>query len=152
MDQVQKGTFREDLFYRLNVVNIEVPPLRDRRKDIVPIAENLLKKYSVEYLKPNSKITEKAMQILVRHSWPGNIRELENIIQRSIIMSEQTIKVEDLPKYLKYPEPREKTVFQPLKEIEKAYILKVLASVDNNKTKAAEILQIDRKTLRQKLK
>ncbi len=152
MDLVQKGTFREDLFYRLNVVNIEIPPLRERKKDIVPIAENFLKKYSVEYLKPNVKISEKAMQILVRHSWPGNVRELENIIQRTIIMSGDTIKVEDLPKYLKYPEPSDDSVSQPLKEIEKAYILKVLASVDNNKTKAAEILQIDRKTLRQKLK
>ncbi|MGM1055755.1 MAG: sigma-54-dependent transcriptional regulator [Bacteroidota bacterium] len=152
MDLVQKGTFREDLYYRLNVVNIEILPLRDRKKDIVPIAENLLKKYSIEYLKPNIKISEKAMEILVRHSWPGNVRELENIIQRTIIMSGDTIKVDDLPKYLKYPEPKDDNTSRPLKEIEKAYILKVLAAVDNNKTKAAEILQIDRKTLRQKLK
>ena len=152
MDLVQKGMFREDLFYRLNVVNIEILPLRDRKKDIVPIAENLLKKYSVEYLKPTIKISEKAMKILVRHSWPGNVRELENIIQRTIIMSGDTINVEDLPRYLKYPEPKDDSVSRPLKEIEKAYILKVLAAVDNNKTKAAEILQIDRKTLRQKLK
>lgn len=151
MDMVQKGTFREDLFYRLNVVNIEIPPLRDRKKDIVPIAENLLKKYSMEYLKPNIKISEKAMRILERHSWPGNVRELENIIQRTIIMSGDTITVNDLPKYLKYPEPKEDDTFRTLKEIEKAYIFKVLAAVDNNKTKAAEILQIDRKTLRQKL-
>ncbi len=152
MEMVQKGTFREDLFYRLNVVNIEIPALRDRKKDIVPIAENLLKKYGIEYLKPNIRISEKAMHILVRHSWPGNIRELENIIQRTIIMSGDTITVDDLPKYLKYPEPKEDNTSRPLREIEKAYILKVLAAVDNNKTKAAEILQIDRKTLRQKLK
>lgn len=152
MDLVQKGTFRQDLFYRLNVVNIEIPPLRERKKDIPPIAENLLKKYSIEYLKPNIKISEKAMQILVRHSWPGNVRELENIIQRTIIMSGDIITVDDLPRYLKYPEPKEDSVSRPLKEIEKVYILKVLAAVENNKTKAAEILQIDRKTLRQKLK
>ncbi len=153
MDMVQKGTFREDLFYRLNVVNIEIPPLRERKKDIAPIAENLLKKYSIEYLKPNIKISEKAMQILVRHSWPGNVRELENIIQRTIIMSGDIITVDDLPAYLKYPKPKdEDTTTRPLKEVEKTYILKVLAAVDNNKTKAAEILQIDRKTLRQKLK
>lgn len=153
MDMVQKGSFREDLFYRLNVVNIEIPPLRERKKDIAPIAENLLKKYSIEYLKPNIKISEKAMQILVRHSWPGNVRELENIIQRTIIMSGDIITVDDLPGYLKYPKPKdEDTTTRPLKEVEKTYILKVLAAVDNNKTKAAEILQIDRKTLRQKLK
>ena len=150
-EMVQKGTFREDLFYRLNVVNIEIPPLRERPVDIKPIAETLLKKYSLEYGKPGIKIEDKAMDILVRHSWPGNVRELENIIQRSIIMSGDIIKIADLPEYLKYPEPRENSLSKSLKEIEKEHILKVLATVDNNKTKAAEILQIDRKTLRQKL-
>src|SRR5690606_9807103 len=150
-EMVQKGTFREDLFYRLNVVNVEIPPLRERIEDIRPIAETLLKKYSLEYGKPKITIEEKAMEILVRHSWPGNVRELENIIQRSIIMSEETIRVGDLPDYLKYPEPRENSLTKSLKEVEKEHILKVLAAVDNNKTKAAEILQIDRKTLRQKL-
>lgn len=148
---VQKGTFREDLYYRLNVVNIEIPPLRDRKKDIFPIANTLLKKYSQEYNKPKIRIDEKAMEILVRHSWPGNVRELENIIQRSIIMSEEVISVSTLPEYLKYPEPREDDLSKSLKEIERDHILKVLASVENNKTKAAQILQIDRKTLRQKL-
>jgi len=150
-EMVQKGTFREDLYYRLNVVNIEIPPLRERAEDIKPIAETLLKKYSLEYGKPKIRIEEKAMEILLRHSWPGNVRELENIIQRSIIMSEDSIKVTDLPDYLKYPEPRENSLSKSLKEIEKEHILKVLAAVGNNKTKAAEILQIDRKTLRQKL-
>lgn len=150
-DMVQKGSFREDLYYRLNVVNIDIPPLRDRKKDIIPIAETLLKKYRLEYNKPKIQIDDKAMEILVRHSWPGNVRELENIIQRSIIMSEEIISVSSLPDYLKYPEPREDDLSKSLKEIEKEHILKVLAAVDNNKTKAAEILQIDRKTLRQKL-
>lgn len=150
-EMVQKGTFREDLYYRLNVVNIEIPPLRERKKDIIPIAEMLLKKYSLEYNKPKIRIAPKAMDILIRHSWPGNVRELENIIQRSIIMSEDVINVSNLPDYLKYPEPRENDLSKTLKEIEKDHILKVLAAVENNKTKAAEILQIDRKTLRQKL-
>ena len=150
-EMVQKGTFREDLYYRLNVVNVDIPPLRERPEDIRPIAETLLKKYGMEYGKPKIIIEEKAMEILIRHSWPGNVRELENIIQRSIIMSEESIGVGDLPDYLKYPEPRENSLTKPLKEIEKEHILKVLAAVDNNKTKAAEILQIDRKTLRQKL-
>lgn len=151
-EMVQKGTFREDLFYRLNVVNIEMPPLRNRKKDILPITKNLLKKYGLEYNKPNINISEKAMDILMRHSWPGNVRELENIIQRIIIMSEDKINVADLPKYLKYPEPKEDELYKSLKDIERDHILKILAAVDNNKTKAAEILQIDRKTLREKLK
>ncbi|HSI69095.1 MAG TPA: sigma-54 dependent transcriptional regulator [Gillisia sp.] len=151
-DMVGKGTFREDLYYRLNVVNIEVPPLRERKKDIIPISENLLKKYSKEYNKPGIKIDNKVLEILMRHSWPGNVRELENIIQRMIIMSEDVIKVKDLPEYLKYPAPRENILEKSLKDFEKSHIQKVLAAVDNNKTKAAEILQIDRKTLRQKLK
>lgn len=151
-EMVQKGTFREDLYYRLNVVNIEIPPLRERKKDIIPIAKTLLKKYSSEYQKPNIRIDDKALEILERHSWPGNVRELENIIQRSIIMSEDLISVSNLPSYLKYPEPREDQLSKSLKEVEKQHILNVLAQVDNNKTKAAEILQIDRKTLSQKLK
>ena len=151
-EMVQKGTFREDLYYRLNVVNIEIPPLRERKKDIIPIAKTLLKKYSLEYQKPNIRIDDKALEILERHSWPGNVRELENIIQRSIIMSEDLITVSNLPNYLKYPEPQEDQLSKSLKEVEKQHILNVLARVDNNKTKAAEILQIDRKTLRQKLK
>ena len=151
-EMVQKGTFREDLYYRLNVVNIEIPPLRERKKDIIPIAKTLLKKYASEYQKPNIRIDDKALEILERHSWPGNVRELENIIQRSIIMSEDLITVSNLPGYLKYPEPREDQLSKSLKEVEKQHISNVLAQVDNNKTKAAEILQIDRKTLRQKLK
>lgn len=151
-EMVQKGTFREDLFYRLNVVNIDIPPLRERKKDIIPITESLLKKYSLEYNKPKLTVADKVMEILMRHSWPGNVRELENIIQRLVIMSEDQVTVADLPDYLKYPKPKEYDLNQPLRDIERSHIMKVLASVDNNKTKAAEILGIDRKTLRQKLK
>lgn len=147
----KKGTFREDLYYRLNVVNIETTPLRERREDIIPIATMLLKKYGAEYGKPSIAISEKATDLLLRHSWPGNVRELENVLQRMIIMSDSSIEITDVPDYLKYNQPIEGENQKSLKEIEKLHILKVLASVDNNKTKAAEILQIDRKTLRQKL-
>lgn len=150
-EMAQKGTFREDLFYRLNVVNIETVPLRERKNDIIPMVNTFLKKYGLEYAKPGIVITEKALEILLRHSWPGNVRELENIIQRMIIMCDGIIDVYDIPDYLKYREPLEGEALKSLKEIEKSHILKVLAAVDNNKTKAAEILQIDRKTLRQKL-
>ncbi|WP_296149921.1 sigma-54 dependent transcriptional regulator [uncultured Flavobacterium sp.] len=150
-EMAQKGDFREDLYYRLNVVNIETVPLRERKKDIGPMINTFLKKYGNEYGKTGISISEKAAEILLRHSWPGNVRELENIIQRMIIMSDGLIDVSDIPDYLKYREPLEGESLKSLKEIEKSHILKVLAAVDNNKTKAAEILQIDRKTLRQKL-
>lgn len=147
----QKGLFREDLYYRLNVVNIETPPLRNRKNDIILLINTFLKKYGIEYNKPQISISDEATKVLIRHSWPGNVRELENVIQRMIIMSEAIIDIKDIPEYLKYPIPSEKNELKSLKDIEKAYILKVLSAVNNNKTKAAEILQIDRKTLRQKI-
>ena len=150
----EKGTFRKDLYYRLNVVNIHTAPLRERRGDIPLLVENFIRKYGVEYQKPHTGMSEKAMQLLMRHSWPGNIRELENVVQRAVIMSEREIGVQDLPENIKVPEPSASgdDLQKPLKEVEKEHILKVLASVGNNKTKASEILQIDRKTLRQKLR
>jgi two-component system response regulator HydG len=147
----QKGLFREDLYYRLNVVNIETPPLRNRKSDIILLINTFLKKYGIEYNKPQIAISDEATKVLMRHSWPGNVRELENVIQRMIIMSGAVIDIKDIPEYLKYPMPSEKNELKSLKDIEKAYILKVLSAVDNNKTRAAEILQIDRKTLRQKI-
>jgi len=150
-EMTKNGTFREDLYYRLNVVSIETKPLRERKNDISPLIATFLKKYGFEYGKPNSKISEKAIEILTRHSWPGNVRELENIIQRLIIMSDSEIDVSDIPDYLKYQHPTDNQVLKSLKDIEKDHILKVLHAVGDNKTKAAEILQIDRKTLRQKL-
>ena len=148
---VQKGSFREDLYYRLNVVSIETKPLRERKNDIYPLITMFLKKYGAEYGKPSCTISDKAIEILIRHSWPGNVRELENIVQRMIIMSDSEIDVSDIPDYLKYQHPTEGDLLKTLKDIEKEHILKVLHAVGDNKTKAAEILQIDRKTLRQKL-
>ena len=149
---VQNGSFREDLYYRLNVVNIETPPLREHKEDIPLLAKNFLRKYASEYAKPKIEFTNKALEVLERYNWPGNVRELENLVQRTIIMSDDAIDIEQLPEYLKYPTPNVENPSKSLKQVEKEHILKIMASVDNNKTKAAEILQIDRKTLRQKLK
>lgn len=151
---VKQGTFREDLYYRLNVVNIEMPSLRERKDDIPLLVHFFLRKHGSE-LSITPKITHEATEILMRHSWPGNVRELENIVQRSLIMGRGTIDVKDLPEYLKVPMPvySEKSLhFKTLKEQEQEYILKVLEAVGYNKTKAAEILGIDRKTLGQKIK
>lgn len=150
-NMVKNGSFREDLYYRLNVVSIETSPLRDRKEDIVPLIETFITKYEREYGKSNISLTPKALEILLRHDWPGNVRELENIIQRLIVLCDHEIDVDLIPNQMKYREPSESFSLKPLHEIEKAYILKVLSMVNNNKTKAAEILQIDRKTLRQKL-
>ncbi|SDR72184.1 sigma-54-dependent transcriptional regulator [Christiangramia echinicola] len=149
---VENGSFREDLYYRLNVMHIETPPLRNHKSDITLLAKNFLKKYAAEYAKPNIKFTPKALQVLERYDWPGNVRELENVVQRAIIMSEHNIDIEQLPDYFKYPAPTISSISKSLQQVEKEHILKIMASVDNNKTRAAEILQIDRKTLRKKLK
>ncbi len=148
---IKQKLFREDLYYRLTVVEIKVPPLRDRKSDIPLLVDKFIRKYAIEYKDRLLAITPEALELLQRYNWPGNIRELENVIQRAIIMCDKQIEVKDLPDTLKYEIdfPRESWV--SLKEMEKQYVQKVLNATKNNKTKAAEILQIDRKTLRQKL-
>lgn len=151
---VRQGTFREDLYYRLNVVNIEMPPLRERKDDIPLLIHFFLRKHGSEFER-TPVMSPQALAILTRHSWPGNVRELENVIQRALIMGRGNIDVKDLSDYLKIDAPKSKVPqaeFKTLKEQEKEYILKVLDSVEQNKTKAAEILGIDRKTLAQKIK
>ena len=148
---VQHGKFREDLYYRLNVVNISTPPLRSHKSDIPFLANNFLRKYGSEYGK-RAKLSEKALELLQNYDWPGNVRELENIIQRALILSDDDISIAQLPDHFKYNINTSDAAFKSLAEIEKEYILKVLAYTDQNKTQAAEILKIDRKTLRNKLK
>ncbi|WP_276381300.1 sigma-54 dependent transcriptional regulator [Flavobacterium sp. H4147] len=151
-DMIAKGTFREDLYYRINVIKIDTTPLRERKDDIALLTQRFLKKYGIEYNKPQITMDEKVLEILMRYSWPGNIRELENIIQRMIILSNgNNISLQEVPEYLKYNIPKHEEPFKSLREYEKELILKVLLAVDNNKTKAAKILQIDRKTLNQKI-
>lgn len=150
---IKNGRFREDLYYRLSVVQIEVPPLRDRRSDIPLLVDKFLFKYGVEYKDRIVKISDEALLALERYDWPGNIRELENSIQRAVIMCDKQVEIGNLPKHLKFQIdfPKQDT-FLSLREVEKLHILKVLEATNNNKSKAAEILQIDRKTLRDKIK
>ena len=150
-EMIKKETFREDLFYRLTVVEIEVAPLRERREDIPLLTDKFLFKYGIEFKDRFMRITPEASAILQRYDWPGNIRELENIIQRSVIMSDKIIDVEHLPDALKFTIDYTDYELLPLKEMEKRYLQKVLNATNNNKTKAAKILGIDRKTLRSKL-
>lgn len=148
---IDKRVFREDLYYRLTVVEIRVAPLRERKDDIPLLVDRFLFKYGLEYKDRYMKISPEALAVLKRYDWPGNIRELENIIQRSVIMSDKTIELEHLPDQLKYSIDFLDEELKPLRIVEKEYIEKVLRATGNNKTKAAQILQIDRKTIRQKL-
>ncbi|MBM1107640.1 sigma-54-dependent Fis family transcriptional regulator [Aurantibacter crassamenti] len=151
-DDIKNKKFREDLYYRLTVVEINVPPLRERKSDIPLLVEKFLRKYGIEYKDRLLQISPDALRILNNYDWPGNIRELENIMQRAIIMSDGTVGVKDLPEHLKFQIDFPDSGFLPLRKMEKEYVQKVLISTNGNKTKAAEILQIDRKTLREKLK
>lgn len=150
-EEIKNKHFREDLYYRLTVVEINVPPLRERKSDIPLLVEKFLRKYGVEYKDRLLGISPEALKVLERHHWPGNIRELENTIQRAVIMSDGAIGVKDLPDTLKFRIDFPETDFLPLREMEKEYVRRVLIHTEGNKTKAAKILQIDRKTLRDKL-
>ncbi len=151
-EMIRKQTFREDLYYRLSVVEIDIPPLRRRMSDIPKLVEKFLLKYGLEYKDRYLKLEPDALEVLKRYSWPGNIRELENVIQRAVIMCDKTVKIKDLPDHLKYDIEMHEDSLVSLAEMERSYIKKVLRAMGNNKTKAAEILQITRKTLREKLK
>ncbi|MCR9228537.1 MAG: sigma-54 dependent transcriptional regulator [Flavobacteriaceae bacterium] len=149
---IQKKTFREDLFYRLSVVAVEVPPLRERTSDIPLLVDKFMQKYGVEYKDRFVRMDGDALEVLKRYSWPGNIRELENVVQRAVIMCDGKITLEHLPRELKYKIDFPEKEFKTLQEKEREYIEEVLLSTEGNKTKAAEILGINRKTLREKLK
>ncbi len=150
---VKKGVFREDLFFRLHVITISIPPLRDRKDDILFLAQHFADKYAKEMGKTVPRFSEKALEVIRNYNWPGNVRELENVIQRLIVMNEgESIEVPDLPSLMRFSALRETGLSRTLEEVEAEYIRNVLESVNGNKTRAAEILGIDRKTLREKLK
>jgi two-component system, NtrC family, response regulator HydG len=152
LNMAQKGLFREDLFFRLNVITIALPPLRERSKDVLLLGRHFLTKYAKEYGRPVPQLTPKAANVLARYSWPGNVRELENVIQRLIVMTDsESIDVPDLPEHMRFSLGEDEGLNRSLAEVEQQHIRVVLASVGGNKTRAASILGIDRKTLREKL-
>lgn len=153
LNLVQKGAFREDLFFRLNVLTIMVPPLREREDDILLLANHFLEKFAREMGRSVPRFSDEALQILRRYEWPGNVRELENLIQRLLVMCDSdTIDVPDLPAHMRFSLTSELKLNRTLEEVERDYIKQVLLSVNGNITKAAQILGIDRKTLRNKIK
>ena len=149
---IEKGKFREDLYYRLKVVEITLPPLRERREDIPDLVAYLLEKINRDLRRSVRKVPPEVMKILVDIPWRGNVRELENALTRAIILAKGDVVLkENLPL-----EPDEKRFFAdelvPLEEVEKKYIQYVLSSVKGSKTRASQILQISRPTLDKKIK
>jgi two-component system response regulator AtoC len=158
---IDKKEFREDLFYRLSVFPINIPPLRDRREDIPELAAYFVKKYCAEMKKPNKSISPEAMSLLDKYHWPGNVRELENTIERAIILCEgKRIMPEHLAIRISTPNEIRLREGAGLKEVgqyaqaeaERGFIVRVLNQVRGNKRKAAQALKIDYTTLFEKIK
>ncbi len=150
---VRNGSFREDLFYRLNVITINIPPLRERGEDIVLVAGHFAARFAAEMGRKIPHFSDEALRVLRSYYWPGNVRELENVIQHLVVMSENdVIDVPELPPLMRFSALRNQGFDMPLAQMEAEYIRNVLASVNGNITRAAQILEIDRKTLRAKLK
>lgn len=154
-EQVKAGKFREDLFYRLNVLPIHMPPVRERKEDIPLLVDFFLERYNQQAGKQVEKVDEKALEILMNYHWPGNVRELENYVERAVVVSKKNVLTgSDFPRELIYPpgEPGALDGEQSLAQAEKSLILKTLRECNDNRTKAAEKLGITTRTLRNKLK
>jgi transcriptional regulator with PAS, ATPase and Fis domain len=153
-EMVREGKFREDLYYRLKVIEIEIPPLRDRREDIPELSRVFLRKYSSRLGKKVRDISPSAMELLIRHPWPGNVRELEHQIERAValtgsnLLSEDDFEFSDSTPVPSRPDGPGDA--KSLESMEKDHILRVLKETDYNKSKASEVLGIDRATLYRK--
>jgi two-component system, NtrC family, response regulator HydG len=156
---LSEGSFREDLYYRLNVIAMEVPPLRDRVEDIPSLAQYFWERFAEKNRKHVKGLTPRAMDMLLKYSWPGNVRELENAMERAtILLQGEYISEKELPLSMQGPEcecPETGTEGMPsgtLEEMEKVMILRILGEVEGNKSEAARRLGITRRTLKLKLK
>lgn len=155
-EEIKRGGFRSDLYYRLNVISLHLPPLRQRVDDIPVLAEHFLLRTAEQRQEPLKHLTADALDVLQSYQWPGNVRELENALERAVILSGDTIDVDGLPERItrRTVEPlvAERTPVNPtLEAVEKAYIMWVLQSEGGNKSRAAEALGIDPSTLYRKL-
>jgi two-component system nitrogen regulation response regulator NtrX len=164
-EEIRKGTFREDLFYRLNVIPFEVPPLRERKEDIALLAEHFLRLFSREYGKRQKALGTEAMQVLLQYPWPGNVRELRNVIERMVIMvPQEVIQHDDVASALRLRpqsepetpvasgEEMEGTLREARDQFEKEFILRRLREAHWNITRTAERLGIERSNLHRKIK
>jgi len=161
-DNIRKGTFRRDLFFRLNVIPIRLPPLRERRGDVRLLAEHFLKRVNLQLRRQIPGFTSRALEVLERYPWPGNVRELENLVERLVVLGRdhETISHEDLPLEMLLDSPATQQAFVPEKDgllkardsFERQFILKALKRAQWNQSEAARILGIHRNTLIQKMK
>ena len=146
---VKDGLFREDLFYRLNVVNIRIPPLRERVEDIPLLVDHFINKYCTSMSRNIVRIDKAALKRLEQYEFPGNVRELENMIERAIVVgNEKEIRLKDLP----FEKGISSNSFKSLEDLEKQYILQVLDKYDWNISRSAKVIQVDRATLYNKIK
>jgi two-component system response regulator AtoC len=162
-EMVKEGTFREDLYFRLNVLGIEMPPLRQRKEDVVLLADSFLEEFAKENNRPLKPLTEAAMGLLYAYDWPGNVRELRTAIEHAVVMSNQsTLDVQHLPDFITggghtFESQSSKNTLAPEEEfnlhaLERRAIQSALRETDGNRTKAAELLGISRRTLQRKLR
>jgi DNA-binding NtrC family response regulator len=157
---VEENRFREDLYYRINVIQIDLPPLRERGTDILLLAQHFVEQFAIRSDKQIAGISNSASEKLLNYTWPGNIRELRNIIERAVVLTQyEKISVDDLPEKIRNYKISQFLVgsdnpseLVPIQEVEHRYILHVLKTVGGNKTLAARVLGLDRKTLYRKLK
>jgi two-component system response regulator HydG len=156
---IEEGRFREDLYYRINVIQIDLPPLRERGADILLLARHFVEQFAIRADKKIAGISNAAAEKLLNYSWPGNVRELRNIIERAVVLTGyEKISVDDLPEKIRdyksswfLLESDTPSELVPVQEVERRYILHVLKTVGGNKTLAAKVLGLDRKTLYRKL-
>ena len=153
---VDEGKFRDDLYYRLNVIAIELPPLREHKEDIPLLAHHFIEKFNIEMGGKIERITEEALERLMEYDWPGNVRELENVIERAMVITKGTfIKADDLhlsPQVIKGKRAASTSDDKTIKTVEKKHIEKILKENNWNIQKSAEKLGIDRVTLYNKIK
>ncbi len=149
--EVSEGNFREDLFYRINVITVQIPPLKKRKEDIPLLVKHFLNKYSHETTKEVDHVTSEALAFLKNYEWPGNVRELENAIERAVVLSKaRTLGIDDFSFICASPiNPKEK---QTLKEVEKAYIQQILEDQNWNVTRSAQVLGVNRVSLHKMIK
>jgi two-component system nitrogen regulation response regulator NtrX len=157
-EEIAKGNFREDLFYRLNVVPFFVPPLRERKQDIPLLAREFLTEFGRQYGRPRIEISEEALEVLQQYHWPGNVRELKNMIERVLILNPRTLRIErkQLPPLTHKSNSRSTEDFSTLQQArdayERDYILKKIEEARNNVSRAAELLGLERSHLYRKMK
>jgi DNA-binding NtrC family response regulator len=158
---VREGRFREDLFYRLNVITVELPPLRQRKEDIPLLVEFFLKRYAEENGRPAPRITPEALRPLMAYSWPGNVRELENVIERAVVLSSgPEISMDLLPDSMMgrgssltlHDPPSDASLFEIIGDVERRVIIDMLERCNWNQTEAAERFHVPLSTLNQKIR